>query len=241
MCWQKDKFWQICTTCQTKLLVYKAKANWRAEWWKNPRRFWKEIVWFPGPLFHVFNSGIVLDEVLIALKEAKKMAKRQDMMNFLWRCWKMKLRLRYFYVCLIYVWWMEWILKQERYHKSFSKILHNRPPWPNTAVAGDMGWTSSYIKLYASVFGHFYRARNMGDERLNRRIFCWADRYKTRYKNWNFCIYIKLEKHGIERLWYHRKEKKHSVYQVAWYRNIWQDVSSIVINKQEYTMLFLCK
>ena len=70
---------------------------------------------------------------------------------------------------------------------------------PNTAVAGDMGWTPSYIKLYASVLRHFYRVRNMGDERLNRRIFSWADRYKTRYKNWNFCIYNKLEKIGVER------------------------------------------
>ena len=48
---------------------------------------------------------------------------------------------------------------------------------PNTAVAGDMGWTPSYTKLYASVLRHFCRVRNMGDERLNRRIFCWADRY----------------------------------------------------------------
>ena len=39
----------------------------------------------------------------------------------------------------------------------------------------------------------------MGDERLNRRIFSWADRYKTLYKNWNFCIYNKLEKIGVER------------------------------------------
>ena len=52
--------------------------------------------------FHVFNGDIVLDEVLIALKEAKN-GKAPGYDELPVEVLKKKLRLRYFYVYLIYV------------------------------------------------------------------------------------------------------------------------------------------
>ena len=67
----------------------------------------------------------------------------------------------------------------------------------------------NYMLLFYVIF---YRVRNMGDERLNGRIFSWADRDKTRYKNWNFCLYNKLEKNRGQKATRYPKCKRNDKY-----------------------------
>ena len=62
---------------------------------------------------------------------------------------------------------------------------------PNNAVAGDMGWKPTFHKQWKAVINLWSSLNNMSSDRLNRKVFVWADCISTSnkcVKNCNFNI-----------------------------------------------------
>jgi hypothetical protein len=62
---------------------------------------------------------------------------------------------------------------------------------PNNAVSGDMGWETIFHKQWKVVIHLWSRLNNMSSDRLNRKVFVWADCISISnkcVKNWNFNI-----------------------------------------------------
>ena len=58
---------------------------------------------------------------------------------------------------------------------------------PNLAVQADMGWTSPWQRRWVSVTRQWGRLCNMSDDRLNKKVFVWANaRAESNCKNWVF-------------------------------------------------------
>ena len=62
---------------------------------------------------------------------------------------------------------------------------------PNNAVSGHMGWEPIFHKQWKAVINLWCRLNNMSSDRLNRKLFVWADYIRTSnkcVKNWKFNI-----------------------------------------------------
>ena len=62
---------------------------------------------------------------------------------------------------------------------------------PNDAVLGDMGWFPFIHKQWKCATRLWCRLNNMSSNRLNRKVFIWADQLSDRHKcvkNWSFYI-----------------------------------------------------
>ena len=75
--------------------------------------------------------------------------------------------------------------------KSYSCInaIHNRACrfflgvgkyTPNAAATGDMGWIPVFHKQWKSIVRCWCRFINMSSNRLNKKVFVWADNISTR-------------------------------------------------------------
>ena len=64
-----------------------------------------------------------------------------------------------------------------------------RPYTPNVATIGDMGWLSTDVRQWDSVINHWYRLRNMDENRINFKVFKWAAQNgNSRCKKWCFRV-----------------------------------------------------
>lgn len=71
---------------------------------------------------------------------------------------------------------------------------------PTAAVSGDMGWIPSNITQWKSICCHWSRQVNMGDDRVNKRIFTWAYSKANRScRNWTYAVMDKFKSIGRER------------------------------------------
>ena len=62
---------------------------------------------------------------------------------------------------------------------------------PNPAIMGDMGWIPIYHTQWKVIARHWHRLVNMEPDRINRKIFIWADEVSLKHrivKNWNFIV-----------------------------------------------------
>ena len=60
---------------------------------------------------------------------------------------------------------------------------------PNAAVMGDMGWIPIYHKQWKIISSQWCKLMNMDQNRMNRKMFAWADDVSLkskRVKNWNY-------------------------------------------------------
>ena len=62
---------------------------------------------------------------------------------------------------------------------------------PNAAVEGDMGWIPAEVRQWNCVIRLWCRLKTMDVNRLNYKVYKWADSMKTRTKNW----YFRFQKH----------------------------------------------
>ena len=69
---------------------------------------------------------------------------------------------------------------------------------PNAAVFGDLGWTPIHISQWDSVIRQYRRFCKMDNDRLNKRIFRWAD-IQTNL-NWNATVHRKLSSLNLAQL-----------------------------------------
>ena len=69
---------------------------------------------------------------------------------------------------------------------------------PNSAIHGDTGWKSTLVRQWLSVTRQWFRLKNMETNRLNRKIFEWAERNGNgRCQNWNYRVNKTLAEAGI--------------------------------------------
>ena len=62
---------------------------------------------------------------------------------------------------------------------------------PNNAVMGDLGWFPIVLKQWKSVITNWCRLTNMDTNRVNKRVFLWADKLSLKHKcvkNWNYFV-----------------------------------------------------
>lgn len=62
---------------------------------------------------------------------------------------------------------------------------------PNNAILGDIGWEPIFHRQWKAVTNLWCRLNNMNTDRLNRKVFVWADQISTsnkQVKNWNYYI-----------------------------------------------------
>ena len=64
---------------------------------------------------------------------------------------------------------------------------------PNAAVEGDMGWIPAEVRQWTCVVRLWCRLKNMDVNRLNHKVYKWAESMKTRTKNWVFRFQRHLE------------------------------------------------
>ena len=65
----------------------------------------------------------------------------------------------------------------------FRFSLYRDPKYtPNNAVSGDMGWKPIFHKQWKAVINLWCRLNNMSSDRLNRKVFVWADCISTSNK-----------------------------------------------------------
>ena len=95
---------------------------------------------------------------------------------------------------------------------SFINAIHNRACrfflgvgkyTPNAAVAGDMGWIPIFQKQWQCLIRLWCRLNNMSSDRLNRKIFIWADIMSKKHKcikNWNFYVRKTFSEYNAEHL-----------------------------------------
>lgn len=70
---------------------------------------------------------------------------------------------------------------------------------PNAAVQGDTGWKPTIVRQWTTVLNQRTRLKTMDINRINSRIFEWAERNANdRCKNWNFRINKILEEARID-------------------------------------------
>ena len=65
---------------------------------------------------------------------------------------------------------------------------------PNIGVQGDMGWTSPWHRQWMCIFRNFSRLCKMTNDRISRRVFCWAFQSSVSKKNWISNVHSLLEK-----------------------------------------------
>ena len=74
----------------------------------------------------------------------------------------------------------------------FRFSLYRDPKYtPNNAVSGDMGWKPIFHKQWKAVMYLWCSLNSMSSDRLNRKMFVWADCISISnkcVKNWNFNI-----------------------------------------------------
>jgi hypothetical protein len=69
---------------------------------------------------------------------------------------------------------------------------------PNSAVAGDMGWTSPNVKQWKSVCLHWSRLSIMDNDRVNKKIALWANAVSGRScKNWFYNVKSMLNSNDL--------------------------------------------
>ena len=81
---------------------------------------------------------------------------------------------------------------------------------PNAAVEGDMGWTPADVRQWNCVIRLWCRLKTMDVNRLNYKVYKWADSMKTRTKNWYFrfqnhlqninCSYFLDNEYGVKHM-----------------------------------------
>ena len=65
---------------------------------------------------------------------------------------------------------------------------------PNMSLYGDMGWMPCSIKQWSNVFRSWSRFSMMNNNRLNKRVFTWANMYENnRIKNWHYRVRAKFK------------------------------------------------
>ena len=62
---------------------------------------------------------------------------------------------------------------------------------PNAAVEGDMGWIPAEVRQWNCVLRLWFRLKTMDINRLNYKVYKWAEAMKTQTKNW----YYRFQKH----------------------------------------------
>ena len=83
-------------------------------------------------------------------------------------------------------------------HRAARYLLNVGKYTPNAAVNGDIGWMPMICKTKKAVINQWSRLVNMSDDRINRKVFVWADRAKSRNcKNWNFVVEDFLKKYDL--------------------------------------------
>ena len=61
---------------------------------------------------------------------------------------------------------------------------------PTDAVLGDMGWMPVFLSQKKAVLEQWYRLTKMNNDRLNKKVFNWAEKMSSvRCTNWNFNVY----------------------------------------------------
>ena len=69
---------------------------------------------------------------------------------------------------------------------------------PNAGVLGDTGWEPVIAKQWKVVTNHWIRMRLMDENRINARVFRWAESKSGRgCKNWNFRVKQSFEEANI--------------------------------------------
>lgn len=70
---------------------------------------------------------------------------------------------------------------------------------PNSAVQGDIGWKPTELRQWSTVINQWLRLKNMDRERLNRKIFDWAEsNANRRCQNFNYRVNKMLEEAGLQ-------------------------------------------
>ena len=70
---------------------------------------------------------------------------------------------------------------------------------PNAAVMGDTGWKPTITRQWEVVIRQWLRMKVMGNDRLNRKIFDWAeDKGNGRCQNWNHRVNKMIEEVNIQ-------------------------------------------
>ena len=73
--------------------------------------------------------------------------------------------------------------KAQRYILGTGKCI------PTDAVAGDMGWTPTFIRQYKCICNHWVRYASMSENRVNKRIFNYCKtKSGTRCQNWTYRV-----------------------------------------------------
>ena len=81
--------------------------------------------------------------------------------------------------------------RAERYFKSVGRFA------PNAAVNGDMGWEKSVVKKWASVVNNWFRVKQMGEQRLHKSVYKWAEgNAGSSSRNARYSLYKQFEKSG---------------------------------------------
>ena len=70
---------------------------------------------------------------------------------------------------------------------------------PSAAVIGEMGWTTSYIRQWKSIYSHWYRYHTWKNSDMRKRTFNWTmSALEIKCKNWWFSEKNHLCNMGLE-------------------------------------------
>ena len=95
----------------------------------------------------------------------------------------------------------------------------------NAAVMGDMGWIPIYHTQWKIISSQWCKLINMEDNRMNRKLFAWADDVSLiskRVKNWNYVV-----------------RKHFTCLELADYCSIHRDIDKRILNDLLVSNMFL--